>query len=81
MRIFVTGASGYIGQVVTEQAIAQGHQVIGLARSRESYLKLQKLGAESLLGELGNTEGLERAVREVDAVLHLAFIHDWNTPY
>ena len=52
MRIFMTGASGYIGSVVAEKAVEQGHTVVGLARSQASQEKLRKLGVTPLPGDL-----------------------------
>ena len=81
MRIFITGASGYVGRAVAEEAIRRGHSVVGLSRSGSSTETLERLGAKALLGDLGSLEALEQGAAEADAVLHLAFIHDWNANY
>jgi nucleoside-diphosphate-sugar epimerase len=81
MKIFITGASGYVGSVVTEKALQAGHDVMGLARSDGSAEKVKKLGAKPLLATLDNTEALVTAAREADAVLHLGFVHEFDRPY
>jgi nucleoside-diphosphate-sugar epimerase len=81
MRIFMTGASGYIGSVVAEKAVEQGHTVVGLARSQASQEKLKKLGVTPLAGDLESLDLLTRAAAESDAVLHLGFVHEFHRPY
>jgi nucleoside-diphosphate-sugar epimerase len=81
MRIFITGASGYVGSVVTEKAIQAGHEVVGLARSESSAAKVLKLGATPLLAMLEDTDVLADAARDADAVLHLGFVHEFDRPY
>jgi nucleoside-diphosphate-sugar epimerase len=81
MRIFMTGASGYIGGVVAEKAIEQGHEVIGLARSEVSREKLKKQGVTPFPGDLESLDLLARGAAEADAVLHLGFVHDFTRPY
>jgi nucleoside-diphosphate-sugar epimerase len=81
MRIFMTGASGYIGSVVAEKAVEQGHTVVGLARSQASQEKLKKLGVTPLPGDLESLDLLTRAAAESDAVLHLGFVHEFHRPY
>jgi nucleoside-diphosphate-sugar epimerase len=81
MRIFITGATGYIGSVVAEKAIEQGHEVVGLARSRASEEKLKKLGVTPFPGDLESLDRLTRGAAESDAVLHLGFVHDFTRPY
>lgn len=81
MRIFITGASGYVGSVVTEKAIEQGHTVIGLARSEASAGKLTKMGATPVRGTLEDLELLTKTAKEADAVLHLGFVHEFNRPF
>lgn len=77
MRIFVTGATGYIGRVVTERALAEGHVVYGLSRSEEGDAKLRALGATPVRGDLTSLDVLRQQSAEAEAVLHLAFIHDF----
>ena len=78
MRIFVTGASGYIGSAAVKDMLAAGHEVIGLARSADSEAKVRALGAEPLRGELTDHGSLRRGAERADAVAHLAFIHDFS---
>ena len=78
MRVFVTGAAGFIGAETTKELIANGHQVVGLARSEENVGKLEKLGAEVHRGSLQDLESLKSGARDSDGVIHLAFIHDFS---
>lgn len=78
MRVFVTGATGYIGSALTKDLIDSGHQVLGLARNADKAKALEALGAEVRLGDLQDTEDLAAAARECDGVAHLAFIHDFS---
>jgi len=78
MKLFVTGPSGYIGKVVVEHAVKAGHAVEGLARNPEGAAKVTKLGARPVLGELGSFDVLGEAASRADAVLHLAYIHDFS---
>jgi nucleoside-diphosphate-sugar epimerase len=77
MRVFVTGAAGFIGTETTRELIANGHQVVGLARSEENVATLEKLGAKVHRGSLQDLESLKRGARDSDGVIHLAFIHDF----
>ena len=74
MRIFVTGASGWIGSAVVPELIRAGHQVLGLARSDASATAVAGLGAEVLRGDLDDTGVLRAGTLDSDGVIHLAFV-------
>ncbi len=74
MRIFVTGASGWIGSAVVPELIRAGHQVLGLARSDASAQAIAGLGAEVLRGDLNDTGVLRAGTLDSDGVIHLAFV-------
>lgn len=76
MRIFVTGASGWIGSAVVPELIGAGHQVTGLARSEASAAALTKAGAEVVRGTIDDLGTLRDAAEASDGVIHLAFKHD-----
>src|SRR5580692_10807176 len=78
MRVFVTGAAGFIGTETTKELIANGHQVTGLARSEENVRMLKQLGAKVHRGSLQDLESLKRGAAAADGVIHLAFIHDFS---
>ena len=74
MRIFVTGASGWIGSAVVPELISAGHQVLGLARSDASAQAVADMGAEVLRGDLNDTDVLRAGALDSDGVIHLAFV-------
>jgi nucleoside-diphosphate-sugar epimerase len=78
MRVFVTGASGFIGSAVVPDLISRGHRVLGLARSEASAKVLASLGANVLRGDLNDSASLRAGAAETEGVIHLGFIHDFN---
>jgi nucleoside-diphosphate-sugar epimerase len=78
MRVFVTGAAGFIGKAATKELIANGHEVVGLARNDANAEILTKLGAKVHRGDLTDLDSLKSAAKDADGVIHLAFIHDFS---
>lgn len=79
MRVFVTGATGFIGSAIVSELLGAGHKVLGLSRSDAGEKMLKSLGADVQRGSLDDLESLKNGAKQTDGTIHCAFIHDFGS--
>ncbi|MFC0513444.1 SDR family oxidoreductase [Mucilaginibacter angelicae] len=78
MRVFVTGASGFVGSAIVNELLGTGHEVLGLVRSDKGAEQLASTGAEVYRGDVNDQEFIQKGAAACDAVIHTAFNHDFS---
>jgi nucleoside-diphosphate-sugar epimerase len=78
MRVFVTGASGFVGSAIVKELVQAGHQVLGMVRSDSGAEAVKQAGAELWRGDLDDLDSLQKGAAQCDAVIHTAFNHDFT---
>jgi nucleoside-diphosphate-sugar epimerase len=78
MRVFVTGASGFVGSAIVQELLQAGHQVLGMVRSDKGADAVTKAGAEPFRGDIYDLDSLQKGAAQCDAVIHTAFNHDFT---
>lgn len=78
MRVFITGASGFVGSAITQELLQAGHEVIGLTHSAEGTAKLEAAGVEAHRGDISDAESLRSGIEKADGVIHCAYMHDFD---
>lgn len=78
MRVFITGASGFIGSAITAELLKAGHRIIGLTHSDEGAMSLKAAGVEVLRGNINDTESLRKGIEKSDGIIHCAYMHDFG---
>ena len=78
MRVFITGATGFIGSYLIPELVEAGHEVVGLSRSEAGAVKIKQAGATAFLGDANDLDRLRVGAQDADAVVHAAFNHDFG---